>query len=452
MGEIKVTIYERVERDDDWTRIPVPIPNGRKRDGALFLKDDREGKFQISWYENRRKKFQNVTNPTDEQKFPLLSHALKQADDKRWFLNNRHRNVTDPTVAAASRKRLDAEIPSYLEAKSGCKKTVSAHRLALTEFEAWATQQKEGRGIQFMDEITKSLLRKFFNFLVDGNEEEDGPENSPFTAAHKLMKVNSFYREVFRLEAGKGVITKKDYKRELTSSKVPEIFLNQEMDAMFGVMDEGEHLAFSTVYEGALRKREWMHLEGTDLICEELLPGVFKCEIHIESKPHWKYQTKTGGTRNVRVSKELMDKLLLRKASTRPSKLLFGTSNGKPDYHLWDCLKAIAKRAGLDPTTVWVHKLRATGATNWLRSKELGGKGWDIGYVRQQLGHEDLKSIEHYISIIRNEEHVLREHATKLKSDEFAREVAKTRQTGSDESKILRLERGGVVATGIAWG
>jgi len=37
------------------------------------------------------------------------------------------------------------------------------------------------------------------------------------------MKVNSFHRSVFHLEPGKGVITKKDYKRELTSSKVPEI-------------------------------------------------------------------------------------------------------------------------------------------------------------------------------------------------------------------------------------
>ena len=136
MGEVKVAIYERVELDGEWTRVPVKIPNGRKRDGRLFLKDEREGKFQLSWYEKRQKKFQNVTNPTDEQKLPLLSHALEQAKDKSWFLNNRHRNVTDPTAAIPTRKKLADEIRSYLEAKSGCKKTVSAHRLALTEFQA----------------------------------------------------------------------------------------------------------------------------------------------------------------------------------------------------------------------------------------------------------------------------------------------------------------------------
>ncbi len=453
MGEIKVTIYERVKLDDDWTRVRVEVPEGRRRDGRLLLKDVRHGKFELSWYEKRRKKWQNVTNPNDEKQLPLLSHALQQADDKSWFLNNRHRNIADPTVAAVVRKKLADEIPSYLEAKSGCKKTVSAHRLALTEFQGWATQQKEGRGIRFVDEITKPLLRKFFTYLVDGDAENDGPENTPFTAAHKVMKVNSFYRAVFHLEAGKGVITKKDYKRELTSNKVPEIFSKQEVDVMFGVMDEEEHMIFSTLYEAGLRKREWMHLEDTDLIFHELKPGLFNCEIRVESKPDHKYQTKTGSSRNVGVSRELMDRLLKRKATKRASKLLFGTSLGKPDYHLWDRLKAIAQRAGLDPTTVWVHKWRATAATNWLRSKELGGKGWDIGYVRQQLGHEDLKSIEHYISTIRNEERVLHEHAMKLQQETPMRDgnQPEERRLALAAETILRKPAGGVVINGTQW-
>lgn len=452
MGEIKVAIYERVKLDNKWTRIPVEIPGGRRRDGRLFLKDDRHGKFKLSWYEKRIKKLQPVTNTNDEQQTPLLSHAIKQADDKSWFLNNRHRNVADPTVAAVVRKKLADEIPSYLEAKSGCKKTVSAHRLALTEFQGWVTQQKKGRGIRYVDEITKPLLRQFFDYLVDGNEDEDGPENTPFTAAHKVMKVNSFYRAVFHLEAGKGVITKKDYKRELKSNRVPEIFSKQEIDAMFSVMDEDEHLIFSTIYEAGLRKREWMHLEDTDLFLHELQPGVFNCEIRVESKPHCKYQTKTGNSRNVGVSKELIDRLLRRKATKRTSRLLFGTSLGKPDYHVWDRLKAIAKRAGLDPTTVWVHKWRATAATNWLRSKELRGKGWDIGYVRQQLGHEDLKSIEHYISTIRNEERVLREHALKLQSKPPVGDGTGMEERHALASQtILELPAGGVAINGTQW-
>ena len=253
-----------------------------------------------------------------------------------------------------------------------------------------------------MDEITKAHMHRFYEELLDGG-------NVPFTAANKILKVNSFYRAVLHLDAGKGVITKKDYKRELTNRKVPVIYTKAEIDALFSHMDPDEHLAFSVLLEAALRKKELMHLEDTDLIMDELVPGKWKCEIRVESKPQYGYITKTGAHRNVLIPKELMDRLQARRAAPRPSRLLFGAETGKPDYHFWDRLKSIAKHAGLDPTTCWLRKFRATCATNWLRSKELGGKGWDIGFVRQQLGHDDYKSIEAYIAIVRNEEIAMRE-------------------------------------------
>jgi len=66
VGEIKVTIYERVKLGNDWTRVRVEVPKGRRRDGRLLLKDERQGEFQLSRYEKRGKKFQNVTNPNDD--------------------------------------------------------------------------------------------------------------------------------------------------------------------------------------------------------------------------------------------------------------------------------------------------------------------------------------------------------------------------------------------------
>jgi integrase len=96
----------------------------------------------------------------------------------------------------------------------------------------------------------------------------------------------------------------------------------------FSVMYEEEHLIFSTLYEAGLRKRELMHLEDSDLISDELVPGCFKTEIRVESKPHWKHQTKTGGDRLVYLPKSLMDRLMAWKTKPRVSKLLFGTSTG----------------------------------------------------------------------------------------------------------------------------
>jgi integrase len=43
--------------------------------------------------------------------------------------------------------------------------------------------------------------------------------------------------------------------------------------------------------------------------------------------------------------------------------LVFPTSGCKPKLNFLDDCKAIAERAGLDPTKYWLHKFRATFAT-----------------------------------------------------------------------------------------
>jgi hypothetical protein len=97
MGDVTVRIYERVKFDNRWTRVPVPVPERRTRDGKLLLKDDRRGIFQLSWYENRKKQFQEVKCRVSDRELPFLSEAIAQATDKSWFLSNQHRQVIPST-------------------------------------------------------------------------------------------------------------------------------------------------------------------------------------------------------------------------------------------------------------------------------------------------------------------------------------------------------------------
>ena len=76
-------------------------------------------------------------------------------------------------------------------------------------------EAEKGKGLVFVDDVTTSILRRFFEFLVNGEEDDDGPANHPFTAAMKVMRISSFVRATLGLEPGKGPVTKKDYKREL---------------------------------------------------------------------------------------------------------------------------------------------------------------------------------------------------------------------------------------------
>ena len=390
--EIRVSIYERLKQAGKWREIPVRIPPSKiKKDGSLFAKDNRRGTFVISWCENRKKK-RHAVQDNDGGNVVALSDALSVAHQKRWFLNSRKTHpVSDPTIAP-KRLTIPEHIALYIAAKSGCKKTLSAHRLALSEFQSFAARQH----IAFVDEITKPHMRKFYDELIGGG-------NAPFTAGNKLLKVNAFYRAILGLDPGKGVIKKKDYKRELTPSRIPEIYGKAEIDALFGAMDGYENLLFSVLLQAGLRRKELMHLEDGDLMQEELAPGKWKSELRIESKPRWGHMTKTGEARTVLIPRALMERLQKRRATPRPSSLLFGAASGKPDSQILCRLKKTARRAGIDPARVLLHKFRATCATDWLRSKDLGGRGFDIGFVRQQLGHADLASIEHYIAMVRNE-------------------------------------------------
>jgi hypothetical protein len=126
----------------------------RKANGTLYLKDDRQGAFQLSWYENRQKRWQNVNGRVSEHELPFLSDAITQAEDESWFLNNRDRRVHDPTTDVVERKKLSVEVSRYIEAKSGCKKTVSAHEHAVREFLAWAKEPKKGRGGETITALT----------------------------------------------------------------------------------------------------------------------------------------------------------------------------------------------------------------------------------------------------------------------------------------------------------
>ncbi len=396
--DITVSIYERVKVDGKWKEKHIAMPPLRM--GVLPTTKDRQGIFYITWYENRQKKRQ----PVEKNR---LSEAVKAAKLKAWWLNvaklRPPKMPTDPTVRIAQRLEISVAIDGYLKDKSGCAKTVSAHRLALTEFLEFA----HSRDVEFIDEMDAALLRRWYEDLID---DDDDDENHPFTAANKVLKVNSFHRRITGRPPGLGLIKKSDYKRELASNGRVEIYTPEELTALFNVMDADEHLLFSVFREAALRKKEAMYLEASDLLVEQLTPEFRKCELSIHSKPKFAWQTKTGQDRNVVISQGLMDRLLKRSTAARPSTLLFPTATGLPDYHFLDKLQSIAKRAGIDPTRVRLKKFRATTATYWLRSKELGGMGRDIAVVRQQLGHSDYKSIESYIAYVRNEELAYREH------------------------------------------
>ena len=117
MANKTVNIYERVKVQGKWTDRSVSIPK-LKADGTMYLKDNREGKFRISWYEGKSKKWHPTICTT-------LSEALRVKSDKEWFVQNQNRpGVQDPTLPDA-RLPMSVAINGYIDALTGAKACAS---------------------------------------------------------------------------------------------------------------------------------------------------------------------------------------------------------------------------------------------------------------------------------------------------------------------------------------
>jgi integrase len=95
--------------------------------------------------------------------------------------------------------------------------------------------------------------------------------------------------------------------------------------------------------------------------------------------------------RTIPVPKALVNKLKRMPEIRGKDGLLFPTKNGLPKFDFLDMAKAIARRAGIPESEVWLHKFRATFCTRALWS------GIDLRTVQDWMGHDDLSSTLRYL-------------------------------------------------------
>jgi site-specific recombinase XerD len=79
------------------------------------------------------------------------------------------------------------------------------------------------------------------------------------------------------------------------------------------------------------------------------------------------------------------------------ARLVFPAPEGGPNKHMLRRLKEVAKRAGMDPDSCWLHKFRASFATHALQG------GIDLRTVQAWMGHTDLASTMRYLRLARGE-------------------------------------------------
>ena len=164
----------------------------------------------------------------------------------------------------------------------------------------------------------------------------------------------------------------------------PEIYEQETLDKFFSACGESERLLFEFFQMTGMREQEVIY--ATDKCLD-----FSNCTVSVKHNPEYGWTPKAYKERTIPVPKALMSKLKATLVKRGKGGLLFPTKNGQPKLNFLDMAKAVAKRAGIDESEVWLHRFRATFCTRSLWS------GVDLRTVQDWMGHTDLASTLRYL-------------------------------------------------------
>jgi integrase/recombinase XerD len=346
----------------------VLAANGRVRADLVIINGQEErhpeGAYYLEWWEGvKRVRLSVGKDAADASARRLRKEAELNALNNGLAL-----------IRPKAPRLMAAAIAEFLEETKLSKKpkTFAAYSLALTYFQ-------ESCPKLCLEEIDRGDLVAFAAFL------RDKKHLAPRTRSNKFADVISF----LKWSGIRGLVGKNDWPRYVEEE--PEIYEREELDKLFTACDAEERLWYEFFLMTGMREQEVMHCSWEDV-------NLSRNTVTVRYKPEYGFSPKNYREREIPIPARLVEKLKTAKANAdetcslaSSSGLLFPTSGGRPKLNFLDDLKAVAKRANLNPENVWLHKFRATFAT-W----SLCG-GVDLRTVQQWLGHSDMESTMRYL-------------------------------------------------------
>jgi integrase len=224
-------------------------------------------------------------------------------------------------------------------------------------------------------EIKANYIDESFNYFLE-NEITNKKKWEPKT----VNGLRAILIQLFNYGIKQGYLSSnpaKDTKRFRENGKsIVEFFTDEELDKIWGELDEYWVEPLKFIVHTGLRKGEWINLKWNNVILTGENPS-----ITIESSGSW--QTKTGESRVIPLNQTALE--IIKKQKGRNSEFAFTQINNSkihPDrpYHK---LKTALKNLGLEGD---IHKLRHTFAS------KLVMKGRPLYDVQKLLGHTDIKT------------------------------------------------------------
>jgi integrase/recombinase XerD len=229
-----------------------------------------------------------------------------------------------------------------------------------------------------LEDIDRRDLLKYAAFLQ--TDKDQGPRS----VHGKFGIVISF----LKAQGIRGLVNKNDWPRY--TEEEPEIYEQEELDALFAACDAEERLWFEFFLMTGMREQEVIFCCWPDV-------NFTASTVRVSHKPAMGWSPKTYKEREIPIPQRLTARLKAAKAQAGTCKLVFATSGCKPKHDFLDCLKAIVERTKLDPDDFRLHKFRATFATRCLWA------GVDLRTVQLWMGHSDIESTMRYLKPSRSQ-------------------------------------------------
>lgn len=364
-----VNLTKRVQTSEGLRYCPVALSsNGRVKPDVVIVNGEeerhQEGGYYLDWTEGSKRVRLSVGKDAQD--------AAGQRQRKAAELTAKGHGIA--VLPENGQRSLAAAIADYLEdTKLTLKpKTLSAYTTALDYF------TDSCHKLHIADIERKDLL-KFHAFLRDDKDQ------SPRSCWNKFANVMSF----LKAQGVRGLVGKKDWPK--FTEEEPEIYERDELDALFAACDAEERLWFEFFLMTGEREQEVMHTYWGDVKFDA-------STVRVSHKPDLGWTPKAYKEREIPIPARLAKSLKARKAKAdKTCQLVFPTAGCRPKLNFLDDLKAVAKRAKLDPDGFWLHKFRATFATRWLASV-------DLRTVQLWLGHSDIQSTMRYLKPARDKQ------------------------------------------------
>ena len=357
----EVNLTKRVKTSNGTRYCPVVLSaNGRVKPDFVIVNGQperhTEGAYYLEWRENGRRVRLSVGKDAAD--------ATAHRQRKEAELNALNKGVAVvPDNGENGHRSIATAVADFLEETELTKKpkTLAAYQTTLNYF-------TESCPKLFLDEIERRDLLKFCAFLREKKAQ------SPRSVYNKFENLMSFLKS----NGIRGLVRNNDWPRY--TEEEPEIYEQEELDALFKACDEQERLWFEFFLMTGMREQEVMHTYWPDI-------NLTHATVRVSHKPDRGWTPKAYKEREIPIPATLVTSLKARKAKAdKTCNLLFPTAGCNPKLNFLDELKACAERAKLNKENFRLHKFRATFATRCLWA------GVDLRTVQQWLGHSDMES------------------------------------------------------------